>query len=194
MSFIWRYIAHDDPLVATSNLIALVLGYNTPLYPLYLLWVTGKGGLPWTLLTLCSCPFFLAVPAMSRVSPLASRLMLCCVGTLNTVFCRWLLGAASGVELFLIPCMALAALLFRPHERLAMGCAALPPVLAFFLDGQYGQPLVAYTGAQAHAILRLNAGSVGTLMFFIGFVFAKLLSAPTTAPSAPNDRETARSA
>jgi hypothetical protein len=194
MSRIWRYVAHDDPLVATANLIALVLGYNTPLYPLYLLWVTSKGGLPWSLLTLCSCPFFLAVPAMSRVSPMASRLMLCCAGTLNTVFCAWLLGTATGVELFLIPCIALAALLFRPHERLAMACAALPPALAFFLDGYYGQPLVAYTGVQAHAILRLNAASVGTLMFFIGFAFAKLMPDATKAPFAPRDRETARSA
>ena len=181
MSLLWRYIAHDDPLVATANLIAVVLGYNTPLYPLYLLWVTGKGGLPWALLTLCSCPFFLAIPAMSRLSPLAARLMLCFVGTLNTVLCTWLLGAATGVALFLIPCIALAALLFRPDERLAMACAAVPPVLAFFLGTHYGSPVVAYTSAQAHAILRLNAASVGTLSFFIGLVFARLVPKPAGA-------------
>jgi hypothetical protein len=57
----------------------------------------------------------------------------------------------------------------------------LPPVLAFFLGSHYGPPLVAYTGAQAHAILRLNAASVGTLSFFFGFVFARLVQTPAGA-------------
>jgi hypothetical protein len=193
MKLIWRYIAHDDPLVATTNLIALVLGYNTPLYPLYLLWVTGRGGLPWSLLTLCSCPFFLAVPAVSRRSPLAARIMLPIVGTLNTVFCTWLLGQATGTELFLIPSITLAALLFRPNERVAMACAAAPAILAFFLAGHYGISPLHYDTAQSHAIMRLNAGSVGTLSIFIGLVFAKLLVASTKAPPSPHDRETAPS-
>ena len=178
MRLIRRYIAHDDPLVATANLIALVLGYNTPLYPFYLFWVTGTAGLPWALLTLCSCPFFLAIPALSRSFPLASRLMLCFVGALNTIFCTWLLGAATGIELFFLPCLALAALLFRADERLAMACAALPPVLAFFLVSHYGVPPVAYTAVQAHAVLRLNASSVGTLIVFVGVVFARLVPKP----------------
>jgi hypothetical protein len=175
MKWISRYIAHDDPRVATGNLIALVLGYNTPLYPLYLVWVTGKTGLPWALLTLCSCPFFLAIPAISRSSPLGARLSLPIIGTLNTVFCTWLLGSGTGTALFLLPCITLAVVLFRAHERLAMACAVLPPCLAFFLDGQYGPPLIDYTASQAHAVLRLNAGSVGTLSFFIAYVFARLL-------------------
>jgi hypothetical protein len=193
MKFIWRYIAHEDPLVATGNLVALVLGYNTPLYPLYLLWVTGQSGLPWVLLTLCVCPFFLAVPAISRISSLGSRLLLAMAGTLNTIFCTWLLGTATGTELFLIPCFMLAALLFRPNERLAITCAVLPPTLAFFLDSHYPAPRLAYTATQAQAILRLDAASVGTLAFFIGFVFAKLLPQSTKAQSAPHDPETARS-
>jgi hypothetical protein len=193
MKFIRRYIAHEDPLVATSNLIALVLGYNTPLYPLYLFWVTGQSGLPWVLLTLCVCPFFVIVPAISRILPLGSRLLLAIAGTLNTIFCTWLLGTGTGTELFLIPCFMLAALLFRPNERLAIACAALLPALAFFLDSHYPDPRFAYTVAQAQAILRLNAASVGTLAFFIGFVFAKLLPASTKAQSAPHDPETVRS-
>jgi len=193
MRAIWRYIAHDDPLVAACNLVALVLGYNGPLYPLYLFWVTGKPGLPWALLTLCSSPIFLLIPTISRMSPRAARLLLPIVGTLNTIFCTWLLGAATGTELFLFPSAALAALLFRPSERLAMACAVSFPILAFFLSGHYAAPPLAYSAAQAHAVLRLNAGSAGTLSIFIGLVFAKMLPPPTTAPLSRRDRETARS-
>ncbi len=174
MKFLWRYIAHDDPLVATTNLTALVLGYNTPLYPLYLFWVTGQSGLPWSLLTLCSCPFFLAVPAFARVSPRGARIILPVVGVLNTIFCTWLLGPATGTEMFLIPSITLAALSFRENERTAMVIAVMPAILAFFLGGYYGAPLLAYTAAQSHAVLRLNAASVGTLSLFIGVVFARL--------------------
>jgi len=174
MKMLWRYIAHEDPLVATTNLTALVLGYNTPLYPLYLLWVTGQSGLPWSLLTLCSCPLFLAVPALARFSPRSARIMLPVIGTLNTVFCTWLLGPASGTELFLIPSVTLAALSFRAGERKAMLIAVAPAILTFFLGGHYGATPLAYSAAQSHAILRLNAASVGTLSLFIGVIFARL--------------------
>jgi hypothetical protein len=182
MTFLWRYIAHDDPLVATTNLTALVLGYNTPLYPLYLFWVTGQSGLPWCLLTLCSCPLFLAVPAVARISSRGARIMLPVVGVLNTIFCAWLLGPATGTELFLIPSITLAALSFRANERAAMAIAVLPAILAFFLGGHYAAPLLAYSSAQAHAVFRLNAASVGTLSLFIGVVFARLYQG-TTAPA-----------
>jgi hypothetical protein len=173
MKFLWRYIAHDDPLVATVNLVAFVLGYNTPLYPLYLLWVTGQASLPWSLLTLCSCPFFLAIPACARVSARGARILLPVVGTANTVFCTWLLGPATGTELFLIPSITLAALSFRADERLAMLITVIPAILAFFLSSHYGAPLIAYNAVQSHAILRLNAASVATLSLFIGVVFAR---------------------
>jgi hypothetical protein len=126
------------------------------------------------LLTLCSCPFFLAVPAFSRVSPLGARLVLPVIGTVNTIFCTWLLGPATGTELFLLPSITLAALSFRANERFAMAASAAPAILAFFLSGHYGAPLLAYTAAQSHAILRLNAASVGTLGLFLGIVYARL--------------------
>ena len=66
MKTLWRYVAHDDPLMAAGNMIALVLGYNTPLYPVYLVWIAGWGALPGALLTWCVCPFFLVVPWLSR--------------------------------------------------------------------------------------------------------------------------------
>ena len=51
-------------------------------------------------------------------------MMLPAVGTANTVFCTYLFGAETGTALFLIPCAALAALLFRVRERAAMLCVA----------------------------------------------------------------------
>ena len=36
------YLAHPDARVATGNLVALVLGWNTPFYPLWLRWAAGS--------------------------------------------------------------------------------------------------------------------------------------------------------
>jgi hypothetical protein len=174
MKALWRYIAHDDPLVAACNTIALVLGYNTPLYPVYLVWIAGWGALPGALLTWCACPFFLAVPWLSRRSPLAARMMLPAVGTVNTVFCTWLFGAATGTALFLIPSVTLAALLFRPRERVAMLCVAALPVVAYCLmppDMKAALPI--FSAQSARGVFGLNAASVGILGLFMGAVFSR---------------------
>ena len=36
-----RIVGHNDPLVGAANLIALVIAWNAPLYPLYVWWVAG---------------------------------------------------------------------------------------------------------------------------------------------------------
>jgi hypothetical protein len=38
-----RYVASDDPRVAAANLVAMVLAWNTPFYPLYLRGAAGAG-------------------------------------------------------------------------------------------------------------------------------------------------------
>lgn len=97
------YVAHPDPLAATGNLVALVLAGNAPFYPLYVAFVAGTGGMPWLLLTLLSFPFFLAVPALARIQSRLGRVALALMTTGNTVFCTWVLGEPSGIELFLLP-------------------------------------------------------------------------------------------
>src|ERR1700710_279825 len=51
------YFADDDPLVATANLVALVVLWNQPFYPLYVYWSFGPDIAP-TFYTFLSTPFF----------------------------------------------------------------------------------------------------------------------------------------
>ena len=172
------YAANEQPLAAAGNKVALVLAGNTPFYPLYVVALAGSGGMPWTLLTLCVFPFFLAVPAIARHHPRLGRVVLTLAGTGNTVFCTWLLGEKSGTELFLIPCVTLAALLFGAGERgLMLVLAALPLSAYYFLNGKHGTPPYLYSDDAYASLLSMNALSVGTLSIFLGIVFSGLYAA-----------------
>ena len=117
------FMAHLDPLVAAGNLIAVVLGYNTPTYPLFVWWLAGPALALRGLWAMWVFVPFMVVPLIARRFPVAARLWLVAAATANTVVCLFLYGAASGVFLFLIPCAALASLLFRAQERRAMALA-----------------------------------------------------------------------
>ncbi len=168
-----------------AKLVALVVAWNTPFYPLYVWWVAGSGGMPWALLTVCSFPFFAGIYLIARWSSLAARIALPLVGVCNTIFCTWLLGEPAGEQLFLLPCATLGAMLFHPRERVAMlGLAALPLVAFVALQGRYPAPPHLYTAEQYRALLSMNAISVGCLTIFLGVVFARRLA---SAPKAPGD-------
>jgi hypothetical protein len=174
------YLFHPDPLVATGNLIALVLGWNTPFYPFYLRWAAGAQAWPWGFLTLCVLPLFLAVPPLGRRNALAGRLLLALVGFGNIVFCTWLLGVASGTELFLMPCVLLPALIFRRAEWPALlPLIALPLAAYYLLHDHYPSPPVAWTADASAGMFALSAGSAGCLMGF----FALLVSRPAPEPA-----------
>lgn len=173
------YAAHDEPLAAAGNKVALVLAGNTPFYPIYVVALAGSDGMPWVLLTLLVFPVFLAVPAIARRHPLLGRITLSLAGTGNTVFCTWLLGERSGTELFLIPCIALASLLFGVGERIWMLLLVAPPFAAYFwLHGNFGAPPHLYRDDAYAALFSMNAISVGTLSVFLGIVFSGLYVAP----------------
>jgi hypothetical protein len=70
-SLIARYVAHDDPLAAAANLVALAIGLNQPLYPLTLYLATG-GDVTWAFIDFVSGPCFLAIPAIMRRHSLES--------------------------------------------------------------------------------------------------------------------------
>jgi len=176
----WRrlaaYAAHDDPMVAACNSIALVVAFNQPFYPLYVYWVVSEHIWP-TFFTFLSTPFFLAVPLLARRSSAAGRALLVLAGIANTILSAQVLGPASGVEIFLIPCALIAATFFRASERLIaftlIGCA----MLAYFgMDGVHGGAVACSSAVEHRAFLRLNAMSAGTLTVFIGFVASGMLS------------------
>ena len=176
------YMAHDEPLAAAGNKVALVLAGNTPFYPLYVAWLAGLDGWPWLLLTQLVFPVFLAVPAIARQNPRLGRVTLCLAGTANTVFGTWLLGQQAGVELFLVPCATLASLVFGAGERaLMLVVAGLPLAAYYFLHGHYGAPPHLYAADAYSALLSMNAVSVGTLSIFLGIVFSGLYA--TTKPT-----------
>jgi len=174
-----HYAANPDPLAATGNLVALVLAGNGPFYPIYVAVVAGVGGMPWLLLTLLSTPLFALVPALARVHSMLGRVALALTATGNTVFCTWLIGQPSGIELFLLPCATLASLLFRRSERWLMLPLAGLPVAAFVvLHDRYGAPPHAYQDDQYAGLLSMNAISAAMISIFIGIVFSALFAAP----------------
>lgn len=176
------YISNEQPLAVAGNKVALVLAGNVPFYPLYVVGVAGSDGMPELLMTLLVFPFFVLVPAVSRRRPLLGRAMLSLAGLLNTVFCTWLLGERSGTELFLVPCIVLASLLFGTHERGWMLLLAGLPLGAYVvLHGHYGAPPHLYPDDAYRALLSMNAISVGTLSMFLGIVFSGLY-APAAKP------------
>lgn len=176
----WRairdYIAHPDPLVAAGNLIAVVIAWNQPFYPLYLYFLVG-GDIGVSFFTFLSTPFFLAVPAVARHHSLTGRALLPLTGIANTVMCTKLFGEASGVELFLAPCIMAAAMLFRRSERLVMLALVGLGLLAYAgLHGRYGAPYHLYSAAEYANFFGVNALSVGTLVAFIGLAFANAIA------------------
>jgi hypothetical protein len=162
------YAAHGDPATFAANKIALLLAWNSPLYPIYVLALVGRDALPYGLLTMLVTPFFYAVPWISRFSPSASRIALTLVGAANTIWCLKLFGPVSGVGLFLYPCIVLPALLFRSAERwLMLPLLGLMLALWFVPLTTFGAPLVGLTAPELVRLSALNAGSVAFLLSFM---------------------------
>ncbi len=170
------YAAHDDPMVAACNLIALVVASNQPFYPLYVYWAVSDHVWP-TFFTFLSTPFFLAVPAVARRFSMAGRALLPVAGMANTILSARVFGQASGVEIFLVPCALIAAMFFRPSERIiAFALIGVSSAIYLGLDGTYGLPSHLYSPAEYQAFLRLNAMSAATLTVFIGLLASGLIS------------------
>ena len=170
------YAAHDDPMVASCNLIALVVASNQPFYPLYVYWAVSDHVSP-VFFTFLSTPFFLAVPAVARRWPIAARALLPIAGMANTVLSAKVFGQASGVGIFLIPCALISATFFRTSERSVAFIMIGAALLAYLgLDGAYGAPAHLYTASEYQAFSRLNAISAGTLTVFAGLIAAGRLS------------------
>lgn len=171
------YTDNDDPVVKAAGTVAVIVASNQPFYPLYLYAIVGSASWPaW--FTLLTTPFFLAVPALARRHSLAGRALLPVVGVANTILCVKLIGAQTAVELFLLPCVLLGAILFRGSERAVMlAVLALPFAAYFVLDGRVGPPLQVFDQAAYASIIALHATSVASLTAVTGWLFAAILPA-----------------
>jgi hypothetical protein len=176
------YVHSDDPLVAASNIVALVVAFNQPFYPLYIRWFVGDDHGA-SLVTFFSTPLFLAVPAVARRSSLAGRALLPVVGILNTLTSTLAFGAASGVELFLCPCVMIAGMSLRQNERATM-LVIVGLALAVFglLDGKTVAASTLFSSSEYASLLSLNAWSVAMLTAFVALRYSSAIteSAPTT--------------
>jgi hypothetical protein len=176
---LWRcvgaYAANPDPRVASCNMIALLVASNQPFYPLYVYFSVSRHIAP-TLLTFLSTPFFLAIPAVSRRSPVFGRALLPLTGLANVVVSAKAFGAASGVAMFLVPCALIAAAFFRPSERI-FAFALLALALAIFLgiDSPVLESLHDYSQAEYAAFVRLNALSASALVTLLGLMLSALV-------------------
>jgi hypothetical protein len=167
------YAAHPDPAAFAVNKIALILAWNGPFYPLYVLLLAGHDALPWCVLTMLATPFFYAVPWVSRRISWGGRIALPLVGAVNTLWCIKLFGVDSGVGLFLYPCLILPALLFHRRERwLMLPLLGLIFLFEFIPPTFYGAPVMALTAQDSARLSGLNEASVAALLCIIAIQFA----------------------
>ncbi|MGJ5196609.1 hypothetical protein [Bradyrhizobium sp. HKCCYLRH1030] len=172
LAAVQAYASADDPQSDIAAKVALIIVSNQPFYPLYLHAIVGAAAWPaW--LTLLATPLFASVPMLARRSPFAGRALMVLTGTANTVFSVKLFGAQSGVELFLLPCALLGALLFRPAERLmSLPLLGLPFVSYLLIDARLGAPLMKVANSNYGSLVAINATSVGALTALIGILAA----------------------
>ena len=78
-------------------------------------------------------------------------------------------GQASGAELYLGPCILLAAMLFRKREQwLSFGLIALIIVGILVTHDRYGASFLAWSDKDYATLLHLNIVYVAILTAFIG--------------------------
>jgi len=160
----WRaiqnYAESNDPLGRMTNLIALCIVGNQPIYPLYVWWCLGHWDAR-VLATWSTTPLFALVPRVGRQDPWAGKLLMCTAGIVNTVLAVLLLGRDSGVGLFFLPCALLCVLLLGRWIGWLLLLATF--VLGFWLDE--------IARVSLPQLFRMNALSVGTLLSFIIYLF-----------------------
>jgi hypothetical protein len=156
-----------DEKLSSVNMFALMMASNALLYAPSLELIIGEQGhfawpVAWT------APAFAATLLIARRHSLAARIWLPLVGIADTVTAQLALGHASGVWVFLLPCVTLAGFLLHKRERLALAAlAALAMTVLLFLPP--GRDVLAPDIAAK--IARLNAGSAIILTGFIGWIF-----------------------
>lgn len=162
----------SDPLTQATVTVTWVIVLNKPFYPLYVWWFVGSG-VQASMGTLISMPFFLFVLYLARDWPMAARIGLPLVGTLDTLFETKLFGYGSGTELFLMPCIMLAALSFHPQEKWWQRGVAAGIFLVFLAtNDRLGSALYIWPPSELATLLSINVFAVASLTAFIGIRYA----------------------
>lgn len=177
------YVHSDDPLVAASNLIAIIVAINQPFFPLSIHWLVGDDHGA-SFVTFFSTPFFLAVPVVTRLSSVAGRAMLPIVGIFNTLVSAQAFGAASGVELFLCPCAMITGMSLRQSERMiVLGIVGLALGGFVLLHDRAAAASTLFSPAEYSSFVSLNVWSVAVLIVFAALTYSKALAqSPPTKP------------
>ena len=149
-----------------AGTVAFVVVGNQPFYPLYIWWVAGSA-LAWlSFATWFSTPFFAAVPAVGRRSEPAGKTLLIAAGLINTAICAILFGPTSGVELFYLPCLLLAFVLFEARAAwLAFAASAALVAAAMIFARRVASEAV--LPMDSDALIKLHAFSVAGLLAVI---------------------------
>jgi hypothetical protein len=165
---------NSDPLTNVAGVTALFLAVNLPFYSIFLYLVISVAAWPaW--LALLPVPFYVAVPAMARRHSLAGRAMLPIVGIANVVVWLKLFGVASGVELYLLVCVLLCAILFRPGERIVMVVVLALSFIVYTTVGRNLVPMQVLSADAYTAFFIANALGVAVLILMVGLMLAALL-------------------
>jgi len=170
------YTANDDPVAALANLVAMVIAWNGPLYPVWIMAFIGWDGWP-SVFTVFAAPFFFAVPWLMRRSTGLGRFAIPVLGTANCLWSTKLIGAETGVGLFLIPSLLMAGLLYRRRELwLLLPALALPFAAHFLPPSALGPTLFPLDAAEGATLTGLNLASVMALTFLLAWQLSGLLA------------------
>ena len=143
-------------------------------HPVWLAMIGGTALFPGALLTTLATPFFLLVPAATRRWPPGGRIYFATVCLVNTTFCSWLPGGASGTSLFLLPGVTLAGLIFHRAEGPALLTFLILPLLAaVLLDASQPYSPFGCGGDACVGLWRMNMASVAVLFVFFGFLASR---------------------
>lgn len=166
------YVDSAHPLQRANNVLALLVAANQPFYPLYVRGFAGPdGGV--TFLTLLTTPLFLAVPALSRGAPGYAIASVPVIGLLNAAIATIALGRSVGIELFIVPCLAVAALVTDKSNAKVVLPGALAALMVFLLVYAADPgPLHRFDESARAVVYRLNAICVASLTIYILVAFS----------------------
>ena len=174
-----RNRAEPSAQASASATTAWIVAANKPIYPLYV-WYFAGSGLWAASLTAITLPLYIGLALLLRSRPKVLRFGVPALGIFDTVLATKLFGAASGAELFFVPCLMLATLAPETGEtRASRTLVATIFLVALALHGRYGPPLHVWDADALDRLREVNSVSVACLCAFLGWSFAERLRLPS---------------